>query len=259
MSRSVWSVVFSTLVCLKSYGGAILIDDFSSSDLDGWVHTVTAEGKPWGPARVEVVDGEFLHGTTGEVPPRGAPNLSDGGLVISEWSQSKDDPSFSDGYLRAKVRAEPTGDQAGNVNLLMRYDNDTISGYVIYASGANNYVGISSYVNGALAGDWWIGPIFTTGEDWMMDFGAVGDQLSLKAWKAGDAEPARPQLEVTDDAHQSGTIGVTSAVQIARIQAPVVLSSHYDDIYFTPVPEPSGLVLAMLALAGVLVYARRRV
>ena len=92
----------------------------------------------------------------------------------------------------------------------------------------------------------------------MMEFGAVGDQLSLKAWKAGDAEPAQPQLEITDSTHQLGTIGVTSAVQIDQIQTPVVLSSHYEDIYFTPVPEPSTLVLTMLALVGLLVYARRR-
>lgn len=40
--------------------------------------------------------------------------------------------------------------------------------------------------------------IVEAGDDWIIEAGEVGDQLSMKVWKLGAQEPADPQWTYTD-------------------------------------------------------------
>lgn len=98
----------------------------------------------------------------------------------------------------------------------------------------------------------------TLNEDWFMELGAVGSEISMKVWKASEPEPSMAQLSVIDtEMISSGTIGLTAAMTPASATEPLMLSTYYDDVTFT-VPEPATLSLAVFASLAVLAFSRQR-
>jgi hypothetical protein len=80
-----------------------------------------------------------------------------------------------------------------------------------------------------------------------MEFGAVGNEFSMKAWKVGDPEPAAPQFTAVDNTYAAGLVGVTASVFTNNISVPTPVNATFDDLFFTPIPEPSSVILGIAA------------
>lgn len=231
-----------------------LVDDFNRDGLnlgDAWESADAAEGTPWGPGIIEILDGKLHHGTTGVVPPADVFTVLGAGTQISAFN-GLDAAQVSNGFIQAKVRS----DVGSNVNLIMRGDLETLSGHLFYGQGGAGAFGISTFVNGELVEDIGVEG-YTPGDDWMIKGGAVGSTLMLKAWKAEEPEPDDFLIVTERDQLTSGLLGVTSAVAINSNDQPLPLNSFYDDISFT-VPEPSSAVLALLGAGALVVCCVRK-
>jgi hypothetical protein len=251
---------------------AILLDDFDDGIDPAWVpldtnYELDAMGmptgpKPWGPGIFDASSGALNLRTNGRVPPNPAlppgPNVFDplnSGTLGLAWAPSLADPTFSHGRLRATVRA----DGLSNVDLVLRGDPATFSSYAFSALGSYGQFGFFRNDNGLIARAEPIPDLtFTQGEDWTMEFQAVGDQFSMKAWKVLDPEPLAPQLTVVDGTYSAGGLGVFANLYTNNIPVPTAVNATFDNVYFTAIPEPSSIQLALL-VALILASMRYRI
>jgi len=209
----------------------ILIDNFNDGNADGWTTNDKSIGELWGPGTFDTNSGAFHFEGAGLVPVNrwGFPSV-----LAAVWDQSSD-PIFTDGFVRATVRATEGGTSVG---IGLRYKSNPGPGidygYLFYAATAvNNRFGISTlptvletYTTG--------GPFFSLNEDWNIEAGSVGNQLSMKVWRVGDPEPESPQLMVTDTHYPPGTGQiVTMAWFDGRYNQPARVSGTFDNVYFT--------------------------
>ncbi len=237
----------------------ILLDDFSNPDLAGWFNTETYSEKPWGPGILEVRDGELFYGTMGSIPVGSESGLNNTGFALSQWNASTVDPIFNNGTLRAKVRAKAPDDssEAGNIAMYVRGDLATLTAYVLAAIGSNKTIELDKFVNGVVEEAWVVEDVdFTLNEDWYMELGAVGSELSVKMWKASDEEPFDPQLSVIDTELFAGSIGLTAGMTPHWATEPIALNTYYDDVTFT-VPEPCSSIALLLGGVALLLACRR--
>ena len=80
----------------------------------------------------------------------------------------------------------------------------------------------------------------------------------MKAWKLGAEEPSTPQWTFTDTSSLSpGTLAV-GAWHWGGETPPGIVDAVFDDLYFTPIPEPAGAALLILGSVGIATVARRR-
>ena len=249
------------LLANSSPAQVLLDEDFSSGSLDGWsIFDASSVPvlQPWGPGNADVSDGELRLTTTGEVPPRSTPGGPEvAGTLLLTLDRSADDDRFHDGFLRSTFRV----DTESNADFILRGDMQTFSGYVFAAASNRKEFIINRWENGfgvelAIAGAD-EGIDFTVGEDWNIEVGAVGNELSLRAWKVGDEEPESPQLVIFDDTFTSGEIGILGAVEAWFTTRPVRLDVSFDDLGFRTaiVPEPNSKFLFTL---GLFLMRRRR-
>jgi hypothetical protein len=207
--------------------------------------------KPWGPGIFDVSSGTLNLRTTGPVPPNPAlppgPAIFDtlnSGLLGLGWGPSAADPTFSNGRLRATVRVG----NPSNIDLILRANPVTLSAYVFAGLGSYGEFHFSRLDNGIIAFSVPIpGLTFSQGEDWVMEFGVVGNQFSMKAWKVGDPEPAAPQFTAVDNTYAFGTLGVSASVFTNNISAPTPVDATIDNVYFMQIPEPSSVILGVVA------------
>ena len=239
------AVVLSTAWQLN--GQTILVDDFNDGNDEGWTHYVLPEeDAPWGPGIFDATSGEYNLKTTSEVA------VGTAGGVASVWDASAES-FYTDGFVRATMRSESGG---ANAALWLRA-NPLDGGTYIFTTtifGGLDVWDCTVTDCRYLGGRENVG--FTRGEDWIMEAGAVGDMLSVKIWPAEGPEPDRPQLEIRDSANPTGQFGAWSFVG-SNWQVPDYANAFFDDIYFTPVPEPSALILSALAFLGLLKAACR--
>ena len=221
-------IVSVSLWATQASAESILVADFHGGNDDGWTRVDSNTGQPWGPGIFDASSGAYQLMTT-DVVPEHAPGR---GFLASFWDKSSD-PSYSNGFVRAKVRVDTF---KGVGALLFRYSGDLNSGLDGYA-----FVG--------LAGDGFYfnrientnlarvlklpGEFMGVGEDWWMDVGGVEDQISMKVWRDGELEPELPQLTLTDSTFASGVFGVDANMEF---NSPVegIVDTTFDDIYFTP-------------------------
>jgi hypothetical protein len=208
------------------------IDDFNDGNDAGWNRGDSVGGG--GPATYSFQGGSYHMASTGNVAP------SPFNAVFSLWAPSINDPQYANGLFRAKVRVDEPDSTFG---LILRNAVPTGEGYGFWASGPLGTFYIDEYrppmplPRNIAMGDAATLP-FAVGEDWYLEGGAVGDQISLKAWKVGDPEPARPQLVAT-----SSLVGPEVASGLTLIgltqdaSQPVRLGGSFDDVVFT-IPEP---------------------
>ena len=206
-----------------------LIDDFNDGNDDGWTRIDLSVGKPWGPGTFDASSFAY-HLLGGGVVPEG-----ESGFMASIWDASSD-PLYSDGFLKAKIR---TDDETVLVVLGLRFLNVG----TWYAFGANAIANrfflskIFQYeevVNERFFAD----EPFRAGEDWVIEAGAVGDQLSMKMWRLGDDEPSEPQWTYTDPTPLPPERLGVAAFHWAIEQTPAGrVDVTFDDIYFHP-PVP---------------------
>jgi hypothetical protein len=231
-------------------GQAALLDDFADGIDPQWFpldsnYELDPAGmpigpKPWGPGIFDASSGVLNLRTTGSVPPNPAlppgPEVFDpldSGTLGLVWGPSVPDPTFSSGRLRATVRANGPSD----VILVLRGDPATFTSYSFFGSGSYGLFGFSRSDIGGILGRLELVPglSFTRGEDWMMEFGVVGDEFSMKAWKVGDPEPLAPQLTVVDSTYAAGGLGVFANLYTNNIPAPTPVDATFDNVFFTPI------------------------
>ena len=223
-------------------GTVILIDDFDDGNDDGWHYADTTLSEPWGPGIYDPNSGAYLLQGSGPVDP----NAPADGLLASAWLPSTD-PMFSNGYVRLKVRVNEKNTSA---YLGMRTDLGTFSGhlFLINTELENFRFGIQTYENFAsknLIQE--TGPLYEEDQEWMLEAGAIGDQLSLKYWKVDDPIPVAPQLTTTDILGDPGMLAVGASFPGDHNPASLV-SATFDDIVFC-IPEPGSLLLLVLGVA----------
>lgn len=229
-------------------GDTILIDDFNDGDDVGWTRVDTSVGTAWGPGSVDPSSGSYVFQGGGDVP------TGEQGIMLALYDASTD-PTFQDGYLRATARTE----NDTLAYLVMRGDLATFSAYVFGASATTGRFWWNKVVNNVIFEE---GPTFApdppfgVGEDWIIEGGVVGDQLSVKIWRVGEPEPAVPQWTHTDNTLTAGQFGL-GANHWAE-QPPSAVSATFDDVYFTFVPEPNALAIAVLLIPGALIVGAVR-
>ncbi len=228
----------------SSQGQTILVDNFDDGDDNGWFR------RPLLPEPLEgIFDASSLAyniRTSGPLPDvDGAVPFN---FMISSWETT--DPLFRDnGVLRSKIRVDAEGNKAA---LYLRGEDPNPSPYEFSADAGDGVFRISGDFRELAKISPGIVPPFGVGEDWFMEAGAVGNQLTLKVWPADDPEPAAPQLQITDSLVSKGTFGVGAYT----LQPGTIVDATFDDIYWT-VPEPSSSIIVVLCMIGV-VSARRR-
>ena len=249
VARSLGCVIVFVSLWATASAGSILVDDFNDGDDDGWTRTDSNDGQPWGPGIFDASSAAYQLMTTGVVPSD-APGR---GFLASFWDESSD-PIYSNGFVRAKVQVNTL---RGVGAILFRYSGDLTSGFDGYA-----FVGLagSGFVFNRIESTSLSrvvevpGEIMGVGEEWWMEGGAVGDQISMKVWRVGEPEPTVPQLTLTDSSFTDGVFGVDANMEFGDPTAGIV-NTIFDNVFFTPIPEPSSL---LLALSGVLLLLRRR-
>lgn len=204
----------------------IPIDDFNDFDDDGWTRMDSNLGHPWGPGVYDASSGAYNLSTASVVPGNGPGR----GFMLSLWDESSD-PFYSEGYVRTKFRID-TYDATAQI--LLRYSGDIDSGLYGYALGATAGRGFSfnRITNTASTRHIGVdGPTPEVGEEWWMEAGAVGNQLSLKAWRLGDLEPESPQLSFVDSTYSTGVFGLDANMNWST-NTPGIVNTTFDDVYF---------------------------
>src|SRR3990172_5161733 len=205
---------------------AVLIDNFNDGNDDGWSHIDNTTGSPWGPGIFDANSGSYTLATSGIVAEDPF-FISD--TLGSQWTGSSA-PQFSNGFFRAKMRANTEGT---SFFLILRKTGG--SGYAFGGATNRNTFYISRVDDAVNIPLQELGPPpspITAGEDWIVEAGAVGSQLSLKVWRDGEMVPTAPQLAVIDPTYSSGMF-VVSARKDWAFQGTVQVSATFDDIVFT--------------------------
>jgi len=250
LTRLTASLAFGAIFvlwCGPSAYAAILIDDFNDGNDDGWQRIDTTTGQPWGPGTFDASSGSYHLEGAGDVP------TGEQGILVSVYEASAD-PAFNDGHLRTTLRT----DNDTLLYLVMRADPATFTAYVFGASAETGRFFWNKLVNNMIVEEGLTiepNPPFAVGQDWVLEAGTVGDQLSMKAWKLGDPEPTLPQWTHVDSTISEGQFGV--GANHWATQPPSTVDATFDDIMFR-VPEPASCALAGLACAGLLGCVRRR-
>ena len=203
-SASTLGVVLCLLQC--AVGELVPVDGFDDGLDDGWQHISRSSSAV---GTYDASSGEFVLSTDATL--RGPTGIS------AFWEESTA-ADFSSGYLRARVRSETPG---SNPILLMRVQDPNLDEnwkfYGFIGAVNTGMLGIVKF-NSASGGfpSLVVQETTPTGiradEDWFMEAGAVGDELSLKAWKVGDPEPDKPQLIGWDSTFSSGGFAVDVGV-----------------------------------------------
>ncbi len=261
--RSVKRKLSSLCLCLLTLSALVLpatgaraqtflVDDFNDGNDVGWTREDTTIGQPWGPATYDATSGAYHLQAAAPIP---VDDLN-GGLIEATWDASVGNPLFANGFARGMIRADTPGTTLG---LGLRVDDEAGTDYGFYGSTGFGTFYIERFDPSlpspqtilAMA-DTALFP-FALGEDWNLEAGAVGNRLTLKAWRVGQPEPVNPLLTVLDSAF--GQPGPTNLCAIsffdgAVVSGPVQVSATFDNITFTAVsasaPEPSSAALAML-------------
>ena len=176
-----------------------LIDNFDDGDDNGWVHVDNTVLSPWGPGIFDASSDNYTLATSGVVSedPFG---ISD--TLFSEWTGSSA-PQYANGFWRARMRANMEGTL---FYLILRRSGG--NGYAFGGATDQNSFFISRVDDAVNIPLQELNPPPTPvipGEDWIVEAGAIGSQLSLKVWRDGDAIPDAPQLTVIDPTYGGGT------------------------------------------------------
>jgi hypothetical protein len=237
-------VVLLAGACLSYALTPRLIDDFSGLNDDAWTHGGFIAPANGGPPTFDASSGEYSLGSTGAVTP-GSPHY-----VASWFNESFLNPQqFSSGYLRTKFRIDEEGTVAW---VSMRALTES---YIFVASSETSSFGIQREGDVLRT----IGvpdvPPLVVGEQWYMEAGTVGDLLTLRVWPVTGPEPAGPQLAIRETAYSAGGFGLGANISHLHGGRQIV-NATFDDLYFTPIPEPSTPSMGLLALIGL---AARRI
>jgi hypothetical protein len=224
------------------------VDDFNDGNADGWSRIDFT-----GAATFDASSGAYRLRNAAPLPPDD-PSV---GTMASTWDGSAGNPAFGNGIVRGTVRANTQGTTAG---FMLRANTDPADdhNYGFYGSSSFGTFYIERFDLNAggqtivAMADPAAHP-FVAGEDYYIEARVVGDELSMKAWRVGDPEPAAALLTLRDSTFgpADGTLlGVIAFFDPAAVSGPVQVDATFDNISFTPMPVRSGKHLAAAAHAG---------
>jgi hypothetical protein len=210
--------------------GPVPVDNFDDGDDIGWTHVDYTEETVYGPGLYTLVGGSYRLHTHFAVP------ANEFNVVSAKWDASSD-RAYTDGFVRAKIRSNASNSNPG---ITLRATIEPLSSYACGLRVDTNEIFIQrvdcwpitecgdiQFVTGLVS------EVIDIGEDWMLEAGAVGDTISLKAWPVGGREPVEPQLVWTESTYSQGSFGVAVAHQ-AGTAAPI--DATFDDVVFIPPP-----------------------
>lgn len=203
--------------------GQTLIDNFDDGNDSGW-------RRYRGPMGLfDASTGEYRLTTSGTVPVGAV------GYVGSIWRGSLADSSaFSDGFLRARVRANTMGT---SVSLTMRASGDLLDGYSFVGNTDEGSFRVFECVRGRCGNIQYTDVPFDTDQDWFLEAGAVEDEITLKAWQVGEEEPVDAQLRFRDSSFRDGAISVGAYIA-SKFDRRAKVDAVFDDIAFHLPSEP---------------------
>jgi protocatechuate 3,4-dioxygenase beta subunit len=224
------SIFLLAAIAAQATAQTILVDNFNDGIADGWTTVDSTVGQPYGPGTFDANIGAY-HLEGGGLVPEPAPA---GGFLASFWDHSADG-IFTDGFLRTTVRAETEGTLA---SLSLRTSGSLETGIDAYLFSATTAHGGSFFFQKVVGSRSVQGRSlppslsFGVNEDWNIEAGAVGDELSMKVWRVGDPEPEEPQLKFTDRSFRAGEFGVESNIHENPYPGPARVSATFDDVHF---------------------------
>ena len=242
-SSAICAIILTTLTTVAS-AEVILNEDFNDQNDDGWLRIDSNVGLPWGPGNFDASSQAYNLTTTGIVPA----GIPGGGFMGSLWEASSQ-PAYSNGFARAKVRSDTAG---VNAAIAFRTTGDLATGFNTYLFfGGTDETGVGGFsfnrieVNQVADSMRMDDIVFGVGEDWWIEAGGIGDQLSMKVWRDGDPEPDAPQLTLTDATLSTGMLGVESNVGTTVDQVSATsgqVNATFDDFSFRAASLPPGIV-----------------
>ena len=216
---------FSAGICATARGQSFLIDGFNDGNDDGWSHLCVPDNPVWGPCGFNASSGVY-HWTSGVI------QQGDVGIMGAYWWDISN-PLFSDGFLRVKVRNNSANTDVG---LFMRMQPCIGSSYIFFArpEGMLEVFKLDDCdgegppmcpqrPGGLQPGEWWI-----------LEAGAIGNQLTLRAWPADQEPPGEPQVYCVDaeSEYSMGGFGLVAVHQEGYASS--AIDVEFDDVTFTP-------------------------
>jgi hypothetical protein len=120
--------------------------------------------------------------------------------------------SLANTYVRTQTISLPgpaPEDIGGNVGVVARWDPSSVSGYVAILDDAGQLELLrADFGQPVDLVDSIPGTGFDAIEDVIIELDVVGDQLSVFAWRPGDAKPAEPLATAQDGTYASGRAGI---------------------------------------------------
>jgi len=266
---------------LASSVEALLIDDFSDGNDDGWNRGGNLE--PLSQPMFDASSGRYQMGSSGDVD------------WLLETPTSQVFPGLGAGYISSSGNSQ-YGNGVFTVNVIL--DNSSSSAFLslrgapqsppgrLWASAYHfsvNNAGDALYIArqggdsacaAQVAAECYLGSLglspgsVSAGIEYFLQASAIGDTLGLKFWAATDPEPSAPQLTALTTQHLvtlSGTgIGVglyASEVISVPTEFPGIVTSppisgSFDNVSFSPIPEPTTASLLALGLLGLAMRRR---
>jgi hypothetical protein len=229
--------------------------------LDGWQHIFNfTAGSPYGPDQSAVVDGRLVLSTNGP-----APNIFDdfNSFITITYVPSVNSPLFTNGFARVTVSPLQRDTLAG---IVLRSKSDGSADYEFIRNPHSGEFFIQRFDISAepqllvLAETEQFAAPYEEGEEWVIEAGVVGSEMSLKYWRPGEPEPAEPQLMAHDTSippfDPDFTTLYLSASHVSP--TPMIMSAAFDQVMFTPIPEPSAGALVLVGSLALLLVSRIR-
>ncbi len=235
-------LVCTVLTLTGATPGQVLIDDFRDGNDVGWTHLDGTLGTPFGPGIFDASSSVYHFESTGPVP--------DGelGALASFWDGSAG-LDYQDGYVRVKMSTA-----VNTVAYVILRGDVSLGNFYLFGIDPSN-APPAFFFNRIEGGEvtrldgFDLVEQIDVGEDWIIEAGAVDDQLSFKAWKPGETVPAAPQWTGVDVVLASGLFGVGANRYSPQPEPASVVSATFDDVYFTAVPEPNVSLFALITLS----------
>jgi hypothetical protein len=184
-------------------------------------------------------------------------NPGTGSNMFSTWNGSANG-QFSNGWYRAKVRADTNDTLLGLGLRISRQFPNRVNGY-IFGAAVGELFEIYRIQDGSaqLLAQSQPTTRLTSGQDWIFEAGALGQHLTFKFWRDGETEPAAPQVVTSSSAFASGLLAIEANVT-GGLGRQGQLTATFDDIVFTTIPEPPTALLSAVFFAGIIAWQWRR-